>query len=212
MQSRSIAREISLLVLGQTSHIQVDSLNEISINDLLSLGLETLFNHWRDQLDTCANQLESAKEKLSDSELVENDTKVQISTIRSYLQSSLSHSEDLLNNLSDVIELSTLLSLSEQPNIRKDAIKRVALVLEDIKGIDNAINNVMEGWRLKRLPKIDQDILRLAYIDIYILRVPIPIACNEAVNLANRYSDEQGRKMINGILRRLHSSYSTNIA
>jgi N utilization substance protein B len=28
------------------------------------------------------------------------------------------------------------------------------------------------------------------------------VACNEAVELANRYSDEQGRRMINGVLRR----------
>ena len=28
------------------------------------------------------------------------------------------------------------------------------------------------------------------------------MACNEAVELANRYSDEQGRRMINGVLRR----------
>ena len=66
----------------------------------------------------------------------------------------------------------------------------------------------MEGWRLKRLPRIDQDILRLAYVDLYNLNTPIPVTCNEAVILANRYSDEQGRKMINGVLRRLQNKTS----
>ena len=61
----------------------------------------------------------------------------------------------------------------------------------------------MEGWRLKRLPRIDRDILRLAYVDIYYLNTPIAVSCDEAVNLANKYSDTQGRKFINGVLRRL---------
>ena len=64
----------------------------------------------------------------------------------------------------------------------------------------------MEGWRLKRLPRVDRDILRLAYVDIKILNTPIAVACDEAVNLANKYSDTQGRKMINGVLRRLQTA------
>jgi N utilization substance protein B len=35
---------------------------------------------------------------------------------------------------------------------------------------------------------------------------PAAVACNEAVELANRYSDEQGRRMINGVLRRYISA------
>ena len=61
----------------------------------------------------------------------------------------------------------------------------------------------MDGWRLKRLPRVDRDILRLAYIDIHFLDTPVAVACDEAVNLANKYCDTQGRKMINGVLRRL---------
>ena len=61
----------------------------------------------------------------------------------------------------------------------------------------------MDGWRLKRLPRIDRDILRLAYVDIHFLDTPVSVACDEAVNLANKYCDIQGRKMINGVLRRL---------
>jgi N utilization substance protein B len=66
----------------------------------------------------------------------------------------------------------------------------------------------MEGWRLSRLPRIDRDILRLAAIDLSIFRTPPAVACNEAVELANRYSDDQGRRMINGVLRRLTAAIS----
>ena len=86
-------------------------------------------------------------------------------------------------------------------------MNRVRLVIDKISLINTSLDDVMEGWRLKRLPRIDQDILRLAYVDIYNLKTPIPVTCNEAVNLANRYSDDQGRKMINGVLRRLQNKF-----
>ena len=54
------------------------------------------------------------------------------------------------------------------------------------------------------MPRIDRDILRLAYVDINFLDT-IAVACDEAVNLANKYSDMQGRKFINGVLRRLQT-------
>ena len=73
------------------------------------------------------------------------------------------------------------------------------------KIIDSHIDQVMDGWRLKRLPKIDRDILRLAYVDINFFNTPFAVACDEAVNLANKYSDQQGRKFINGVLRRLQT-------
>ena len=41
---------------------------------------------------------------------------------------------------------------------------------------------------------------------IFAIRTPAPVAFNEAVELANRYSDEQGRRMINGVLRRFHDA------
>ena len=206
MQSRSISREIALLVLGQIADNSLDSLKGVSIDNLLGLALETLMNHWREQLDECANDIQFAQEELLDTELQEFD-KTNIPNIRINLKNVLNQSESLINKLSDCLELVNLLSLSNQKNIRTEALQRIKLVLENIQTIDSTLNNVMEGWRLKRLPRIDQDILRLSYIDIYDLKTPIPVACNEAVNLANRYSDEQGRKMINGILRRLQSSF-----
>ena len=75
-------------------------------------------------------------------------------------------------------------------------------VLRDREALDRRIDAVMEGWRLSRLPRVDRDILRLAVVDLEDFATPPAVACNEAVELANRYSDEQGRRMINGVLRR----------
>ena len=104
------------------------------------------------------------------------------------------------------MELPRLLALADQEKIRLGAMQRVTLVIEKRGSIDDRLNAVMEGWRLSRLPRIDRDILRLAVVDLTSLQTPAPVACNEAVELANRYSDEHGRRMINGVLRRLQDA------
>ena len=207
MESRSLAREVALLVLGQISEDQINNFDTISLDQMLSMGLDTLFNHWREQLDDCALQIELAQEELlsNDSEDLDKDS---IAKSKELLINCLRKSEDIVNVLSDTIELTSLLTLRDQEKIRIEAMNRVRLVIEKISLINTSLDNVMEGWRLKRLPRIDQDILRLAYVDIYNLKTPIPVTCNEAVNLANRYSDDQGRKMINGVLRRLQTKSS----
>ena len=207
MESRSLAREVALLVLGQISEDQINNFDTISLDQMLSMGLDTLFNHWREQLDDCALKIELAQEELlsNDSEDFGKDS---ILKSRELLLNCLRKSEDIVNVLSDTIELTSLLTLRDQEKIRIEAMNRVRLVIEKISLINTSLDNVMEGWRLKRLPRIDQDILRLAYVDIYNLKTPIPVTCNEAVNLANRYSDDQGRKMINGVLRRLQTKSS----
>ena len=73
MQARSISREIAILVLGQINYDHNLDLKNISLDNLLMLGLETLSNHWREQLDECALQIQAAEQKLLDSELSEND-------------------------------------------------------------------------------------------------------------------------------------------
>ena len=57
----------------------------------------------------------------------------------------------------------------DQKEIRELALKRVHKVIEKQDEIDKNLDSVMEGWRLKRLPRIDRDILRLAFVDLTIV-------------------------------------------
>ncbi len=206
IQSRSIARELALLVLGQIPDDPSKVMKESSIDLLLAKALESLMQHWREGLDTSAGQLEIAQQQLLDSELQESDIN-SIGRVRNHLQACLNEAENVLNSLSASLEIPRLLALSDQEEIRLGAMHRLALVVEHRESIDERLDSVMEGWRLKRLPRIDRDILRLAVVDLINLQTPVAVACNEAVDLANRYSDEQGRRMINGVLRRLQNSF-----
>ena len=210
MKSKTISRELALLVLGQIPDNEKKVAQELSIDSLLQKALQSLMDYWQEVLDTCAEQLQVAQHELLDSELHEEQKGSSVH-VRSHLHACLAQAEQALNGLATSTELPRLLALSDQEEIRLGTMKRVSLVIENRTKLDTRLDNVMEGWRLKRLPRIDRDILRLAVVDLIHLQTPIAVACNEAVDLANRYSDEQGRRMINGVLRRLQTAASSNI-
>ena len=205
MQSRSLARELALLVLGQLSDRDHQDAADLQLDSVLQKALETLQQHWRESLDASAQDLEKAQRSLLDSELQDGGDHSS-SVVRDHLKASLTTAEQVLNSLSGSLELPRLLALADQETVRHGAMRRVSLVLEQRSGIDARLDGVMEGWRLSRLPRIDRDILRLAVVDLTSLKTPSAVACNEAVELANRYSDDQGRRMINGVLRRLQNA------
>ncbi|MCP9815549.1 transcription antitermination protein NusB [Synechococcus sp. GreenBA-s] len=205
MQSRSIARELALLLLGQISDRQPAA--DTGLDALLQQAQATLSQHVREALDQAAADLQAAQQQLLDSELQAEGAE-QLPRVRQHLQEGLAHAEQGLNRLSASLELPRLLMLADQDEVRRGALDRARAVLRQREALDARLDAVMEGWRLTRLPRIDRDILRLAAIDIEQFRTPPAVACNEAVELANRYSDEQGRRMINGVLRRFTSAAS----
>ncbi|MFO0104828.1 MAG: transcription antitermination factor NusB, partial [Cyanobium sp.] len=166
----------------------------------------SLQQHVRDALDRSAVDLEQAQRQLLDSEL-QDEGEQRLPRVREHLRAGLSQAEQALNRLSASLELPRLLLLADQQEVRRGAIARAGAVLRDRAGIDARLDAVMEGWRLTRLPRIDRDILRLAVADLESFDTPPAVACNEAVELANRYSDEQGRRMINGVLRRFTAAH-----
>ena len=73
--------------------------------------------------------------------------------------------------------------------------------------IDKLINETAKGWKTSRMNKADLSILRLA---VYEMRwdddVPVGVAIDEAVELAKKYSSDDGPSFINGVLAKLAAS------
>ena len=200
--NKSLSRELSLLSLGIINEKGNIKLDKLQAEGIFESALDSLINHFQDQLDICEADLENASQKILNSELKEGSNS-SFENVRDELKKSLTKIETIMNTLSSVVDFPKLIVASEQTDIREDVYHRVLKIINNIKNIDTEIDEVMDGWRLKRLPRVDRDILRIAYIDINFFKIPIAVACDEAVNLANKYSDTQGRKMINGVLRRL---------
>ena len=207
MDHRSLSRELSLLSLGliKDNLLQQNfDIDDINFDSIFESGIELMTNHCREELATCENNLKKTYSMILESEL--SDLKNELfEKSRNEIKDIVSHIEIVMNTLSDILDFPKLIAITDQIEVRDDIKNRISKVYKNIFIIDSNFDNVMEGWRFKRLPRIDRDILRLSFVDIEYLNVPVSVACNEAVNLANKYSDPQGRKMINGILRRLQN-------
>lgn len=75
-------------------------------------------------------------------------------------------------------------------------------VLTHMDELDAEIAEASRGWSLERMPRVDLTILRLACWEIlYEKDIPGSVSINEAVELANCYSDpEKSGRFINGVL------------
>ena len=203
-KNRSLSRELSLISLGLIKDKGDFKLNKFQIEEIFESALDSLINHCREELDNCESELENASQKILDSELQEG-VDSSYSNVRDELKKSLTKIETVMNTLSVTLDFPKLIVSSGQIDIREDVNERICNIVNNLKSIDSDIDQAMDGWRLKRLPRIDRDILRLAYVDMNFFSTPVAVACDEAVNLANKYSDMQGRKFINGVLRRLQT-------
>ena len=202
--NRSLSRELSLISLGLIKDKGDFKLNKLQIEEIFESALDSLINHCRDELDNCESDLENASQKILESELQEGINS-SFANVREELKKSIKKIETVMNTLSVTLDFPKLIVSSGQIDIREDVNQRISNIVNNLTIIDSEIDQSMDGWRLKRLPRIDRDILRLAYVDINFLDTPVAVACDEAVNLANKYSDMQGRKFINGVLRRLQT-------
>ena len=205
MDNRSLSRELSLISLGLVNEEITKKpfeFTNLSLDNILESAIDFMVNFCREELNQCESLLNVTSNDFFEMELCEIDSSSSKKT-RGELQESISNIERVMNILSDAIDIPKFIAIANQENLRNDIQNRILKVIQNSSQISKDIDEVMDGWRFKRLPRIDRDILRLAYVDIKFLDIPTSVACNEAVNLANKYSDTQGRKMINGILRRM---------
>ena len=81
--------------------------------------------------------------------------------------------------------------------------KALAVILKT-EEIDKLINENTKGWKTSRMNKVDLSILRLA---VYEMKwdddIPEGVAIDQAVELAKKYSGDEGPAFVNGVLAKL---------
>lgn len=74
---------------------------------------------------------------------------------------------------------------------------------------DAVIGPLLEAWTIERLPSVDRCLLRMG---AYELRcrpdIPAPVAINEAVALAKKFSTEDSGRFVNGVLSAIARSHA----
>ena len=67
--------------------------------------------------------------------------------------------------------------------------------------IDRLIQSVSENWRISRMAIVDRNVLRMAAFELLHEENLAPaIVINEAIEIAKKYSSEEGATFVNGIL------------
>ena len=101
------------------------------------------------------------------------------------------------------MEVPEFIQLANQKEVRSYTLEIIRTLKDNREKLDQLLSKALVDWQLSRLAWIDRDILRIAVTEMLFLGIPDRIAINEAVELAKRYSGDDGHRFINGVLRRV---------
>ncbi len=206
-QPRSVARELALLSLSQISG-NAEKLQEQDLNHLIITAVRTLVAEVQENLEKASEEVNRGHERLLSSEIKAPT----IESAKTMIQEALSHTESAINRLSTVLELPQTIQLASHSQVRTYALELIGTVNRRQEQIQETIESALVDWKYNRLPKIDRDILRIAVAEIlYLPATPQKSAIDEAVKLAKRYSDEEGYRFINGVLRRVVDNFNSKV-
>ena len=65
------------------------------------------------------------------------------------------------------------------------------------------IKEILDGWTYERLGTLEKVLLKISFYEITIKKIGYEIAINEAVELAKKYSYDDTKEFLNGILAKL---------
>ncbi len=95
--------------------------------------------------------------------------------------------------------------INENVEVENEYIKELIFgVLTYQVEIESLANQHLKNWVLSRLGLPDQAIIKIGIYELIYTDVPEVVAINEAIELAKKYSDDDVRKMINGILDKIY--------
>jgi N utilization substance protein B len=198
MQARRIARELALLSIGQLP-AKPERLQAQQLQDVLLAAVRTLTTEVQDTLETAAAELSRGSDRLLSSET----RAIDVQSARAMVNDAIELTQTAINRLGSAMELPEFIQLANQKEVRAYVMELLTQAQAHRAETDQLINKSMVDWQMHRLARIDQDILRIAVTEIEFLGVPAQVAINEAVELAKRYSGDEGHRFINGVLRRV---------
>jgi N utilization substance protein B len=198
MQARRIARELALLSISQLPAKQ-ERLQAQQLQSIVLAAVRTLTTELHDLLETASAELKRSSDRLLSSETRSTD----LQSAKVMVNESIDLTQTAINRLGAAVELPEFIQLANQQEVRAYAMELLSNVQTHREEIDRRLGEAIVSWQVNRLPRIDRDILRIALTEMLFLGVPDRIAINEAVELAKRYSGEEGYRFINGVLRRV---------
>lgn len=198
MQARRIARELALLSISQLPAKQ-ERLEAQDLQSVLVAAVRTLTTEAQDALETASAELQQSNARLLSSETRATD----VQSARAMVQAAIELTQTAINRLGVAMEVPEFIQLTNQKEVRSYTLEIIRTLKANREKIDQVLSQALVDWQLSRLAWIDRDILRISVTEILFLGVPDRVAINEAVELAKRYSGDDGHRFINGVMRRV---------
>ena len=110
--------------------------------------------------------------------------------------------------MADIIEMAVEARGIEMDEYCEKLTSLTELYLEQI---DAEIEANLRGWSLRRLSRMTLTILRVAVCEMKFMKapdVPVSVSINEAVELAKRFSGDDGPSFVNGVLAKITAKES----
>lgn len=79
----------------------------------------------------------------------------------------------------------------------------VTEIIENEEILIEKIKNILDGWTYERLGTIEKVLLKISFYEILIKKVGYEIAINEVLEIAKKYSYNDTKDFLNGILAKL---------
>ena len=79
----------------------------------------------------------------------------------------------------------------------------VTEIIENENILIEKIKNILDGWTYERLGTIEKVLLKISFYEITIKNVGYEIAINEVLEIAKKYSYNDTKEFLNGILAKL---------
>ena len=106
---------------------------------------------------------------------------------------------DIDKRISEVIEENKI-KKEEKIEFLKSYVTEIT-EKEDI--LVEKIKNVLDGWTYERLGTLEKVLLKIAFYEILIKDIGYEIAINEVLEIAKKYSYDDTKEFLNGILAKL---------
>ncbi|MFP4693191.1 MAG: transcription antitermination factor NusB [Cyanobacteriota bacterium] len=197
-QPRRVARELALLSQGQMGK-DPDKISQEELHHIVLAAVRSLTQEVEETIENATQELTRGRDRLLTSET----RATTMNSARTMVSDAVELTQTAINRLGYALELPEFLYIASQEEVRNYTIELLTTIVERREKIDNLIRESLVDWNFDRLPRVDRALLRIAVAEMAFLEAPVQIAINEAVELGKRYSDEEGYRFINGVLRRV---------
>ncbi len=197
-KARETARELALLGISQLP-ANPELLEAKKLQDVLLAAIRALTTEVQEALEAAASEVQRSSDKLLASEIRAAD----IQSSRAMVREAVELTQTAINRLGSAMEFPELIQLANQQDVRTYALQILTKVSANRVQIDELLSEALVDWQIERLARIDRDIMRIAIAEMLYLGLPEQVSVNEAVQLAKRYSGDDGHRFINGVLRRV---------